>query len=156
MFPGVSSQKMHSSEVTLRRGERWQEYFAVPVVGHRGNLQPPRISQMSPRESWEMRASFSASSARTLASSPSLIFIRVCFPPGNSCQSIQPAQLLPVGTGPKPTCPPSSGRTGAAVVLAQGGGSGVGGEAREERPSLISLCYPVFDQSTHQWRGERK
>lgn len=128
---------MEGASLPLRSGEKWQEYFAVPVVGDKGNLWAPRISQMSPREGWEMKASFSASPARTLASSPSLIFIRVCFPPGKSCQSIQPAQLLPVRMGPKLTCPPSSGRMGATVVLAQGGGSGVGGKAQEKRPSLI-------------------
>lgn len=148
MFPSVSSQKMHSSGVTRRKGV-WRVPVCLCGAGRSGrnillcqwwgigNLWAPRISQMSPRESWEMKASFSASPARTLASSPSLIFIRVCFPPGKSCQSIQPAQLLPVRMGPKLTCPPSSGRMGATVVLAQGGGSGVGGKAQEKRPSLI-------------------
>lgn len=92
---------------------------------------------MSPRESCEVRASFSASPARTLASSLSLIFIHVCLPPGNFYQSIQPVHLLPMGTGPKLTCPHSSERMGVTVVLGQGGGLGIRGKAHDTRPSLI-------------------
>lgn len=104
MFTSGSSQMMHSSAVMLgrgmecpsllfRRGETRQERFVPLLLGDESNLCAPRISQMSPRESWEgRRASSSASPARTLASSLSFIFIRVCFPPGNSYQSVQPAQ----------------------------------------------------------------
>lgn len=125
---------MESPSLLFWRGE---EHFALPLLGDEGNLCAPRISQMSPRESWEVRASFSASPARTLASSLSLIFIHVCFPPGNFFRSVQPAQLLPMGTGPKLTFPLSSGRTGVTVVLGRGGGLGVGGKAHDMRLSLI-------------------
>lgn len=120
MFTSGSSQMMHSPGVSHGK-EGWRvpacfsggvrngrNIFALPLLVDEGNLCAPRISQMSLRESWEVRASFSASPARTLASSLSLIFIHVCFPPGNFYQSIQPAWLLPVGTGLKLTCPPGS------------------------------------------------
>lgn len=140
---------MHSSGVTHRkggvdslsllfwRGEKHQEHFALLLLGDEGNRCVPSMSQMSPRENWEEKASFSAFPARTLASSLSLIFIHVCFPPGNFYQSIQPARLLPVGTGPKLTCPPSSRRMRATVVLGWGEGLGVGGKAHDMRPSRV-------------------
>lgn len=150
MFTSGSSQITQSSGVAHRergmespsllfwRGEKWQEHFALPLLGDEGNLCAPRISQMSPRESWEVRVNVSASPARPLAASLSLIFIHACFPPGNFYQSIQPAQSLPAGTGPKPTRPPSSRRTGATVVLGWEGGLGAGGKAHDMRPSLVS------------------
>lgn len=123
MFTSGSSQVMRSSAIALergmecpsllfRRGKTRQEHFVPLLLGDQSNLCAPRISQMSPREGWEgRRAGFSASPARTLASSLSFIFIRVRFPPGNSYQSVQPARLLAVGTGPELHCPPSSRRT---------------------------------------------
>lgn len=86
---------------------------------------------------WEVKVSSSALPARTFASSLSFIFIPVCFLPWNFYQSIQPSQLLTMGIGAKLTCPLSLRRTGAAVVVGQGGGVGVGGKACDIRPSLV-------------------
>lgn len=72
--------------------------LCVPVFVDGSDLCAPRISWVSPSESWEVRVSFSASSARTSASSLPLISLCV-FPTREFL-----ARLLPLGTGPKLPC----------------------------------------------------
>lgn len=91
VLPSEAQLRGHSQERGMEcpswlfwRGEKHPEHFALLQLGGEGRVCAPRISQVSPREGWELRASFSASHARTLASSFSLIFIHVC----NSHQGI--------------------------------------------------------------------
>lgn len=147
---------MESSSLLFWRGEKRQEHFALPLLVDEGNLCAPRISQMSLRESWEVRASFSASPARTLASSLSLIFIHVCFPPGNFYQSIQPARLLPVGTGLKLTCPPGS-RNGSDCGAWPGRRFRSWRESTwHEAKSYLMMLSCFWSEHTADWRGEQK
>lgn len=64
-----------------------------------------------------MRASFSASHARTLASSLSLIFIHGVIPTREFLPEHSTSTVAPRGDRAKATCPPSSGRMGMPVEL---------------------------------------
>lgn len=137
----------------FQRGEKLPERFALLQLGDEGNVCAPRMSQVSPREAWEVRASFSASHARTLASSLSLIFIHMC----NSHQEISTrvsnqlsCSLWGQGQG---NLSSQLWENGNACGVWLGTRFRSWRKARDMRPNLILDPVLVFDQSI-QHMGE--